>query len=69
MNIICTSVGAYRTVRYGFKHFLTTGHFILGHNFKYNGEVTGGHWVMVCTRCGIRAGIDVGPPREKNNNE
>lgn len=60
----CRLLGFYRTLRYGLGHFVSTGHYILGHNFKYTGEVDGMYWVMQCTRCGIKAGIDEKPKHE-----
>lgn len=60
----CRLLGLYYTLRYGIKHFFTTGHILLGHKFKYTDEVVHDHWIMECQRCGLKAGIDEKPPKQ-----
>ncbi len=59
-SYVCFTKTVWYTLRYP-STGLFGGYILSGHDFKYNGEVHGDHWHMVCKRCGVRAGTDVKP--------
>jgi hypothetical protein len=50
----CFWLSIWYTLRYG----LAEGAIMSGHDFEATGEVHGDHWVLMCKRCGQKAGTE-----------
>lgn len=64
----CRVLGIYYTLQYG-RDMLLEGQVLLGHDFEYDDEICGDHWVMICTRCGFEAHTEEGPAYAKKLDE
>ena len=67
--MICKILSIYLTLRYGMSHLFETGHYIMGHDFKYTDAVHDDHWEMECSRCHQQACTEISPQTVENWNK